>query len=96
MCGLQSKAIQWQLLTEEKLTQVRYSTAHGMKEAQCQAPKLQTSVNVTADWNLQYVERGWTPLDAEPVKHFFLVQSKFTRFGMVSGYEIVIIHSMPY
>ena len=35
MCGLQSKAIQRRLLTEEKLTQVRYGTAHGMKEAQC-------------------------------------------------------------
>ena len=45
-----------------------YSTAHGMEEAQRQTTELQTSANVTADWNLQYVGRGQTPPDVEPAK----------------------------
>lgn len=45
-----------------------YGTAHGMEEAQRQATELQTSANVTADWNLQYVGKGQTPPDVEPTK----------------------------
>ena len=45
-----------------------YDTAHSMEEAQRQATKLQTSANVTADWNLQYMGRGHTPPDVEPPK----------------------------
>ena len=56
VCGLRSEAIQRRLLTEEKLTlEKAYGTAHGMEEAQRQATELQTSANVTADRNLQYV-----------------------------------------
>ena len=69
MCGLQSKAIQWWLFTEETLIlEKAYGTARGMEEAQQQAIELQTSANVTADWNLQYVGKGQTPSDVEPAK----------------------------
>ena len=69
VCGLRSEAIQRRLLTEEKLTlEKAYGTAHGMEEAQRQANELQTSANVTADRNLQYVGRGQTPPVVEPAK----------------------------
>ena len=69
VCGLRSEVIQRRLLTEEKLTlEKAYGTAHGMEEAQRQATELQTSANVTADRNLQYVGRGQKPPDVEPAK----------------------------
>lgn len=39
-----------------------------MEEVLQHATELQTSANVTAEWNLQYVERGQTPTDVEPAK----------------------------
>ena len=54
-------------VNQEKLKKV-YGTAHGMEEAQQQTIELQTSANVTADWNLQYMGRGQTPPDIEPAK----------------------------
>ena len=54
-------------VNQGKLKKV-YGTAHGMEEAQQQTIELQTSANVTADWNLQYVGKGQTPPDVEPTK----------------------------
>jgi len=68
-CYLQSKSIQQWVLTEKKLTiEKAYGTGHGIKEALRQATELQMSANVTADGNLQYVERGQAPPDVEPAK----------------------------